>query len=148
MPDRDVFIISAARTASCGLRDWPPEDLAAAVLKESMRQAGVAPERLDDMLWAGPADEGFSMLRAARRAGIPADMPMLEINWGRADGLQAVISGAQAILAGDADIVIAGGKGQAFRSRQKEPGARSLTLHQSTSFLQKSRIRHFFLIDQ
>ena len=119
MTDRDVFIISAVRTAigsgkSTGaLAAFQPVELAALVLQEVVRRAGIDPVRVEDVLWGVVTpigDQGGNLARlAALKAGLPISVPGVQINRMCGSGQQAIHFGAQAILAGDADIVIAGG---------------------------------------
>ena len=115
MPDRDVFIISAVRTpiglgnSAGALQSFQPVDLAAAVLKEVVRRAGIDAGRVEDVI-LGVGNQGGNLARlAALKAGFPVNVPGVEINRTGASGQQAVHFGAQAILAGDADILIVGG---------------------------------------
>ena len=120
MPERDVFIISAVRTAiglgkpTGALHSFQPVDLAAAVLKEALQRAGVEAARVEDVILgiAAPiADQGgFGVARlAALKAGFPVKVPGVQINRMCGSGQQAIHFGAQAILAGDADLILAGG---------------------------------------
>lgn len=119
MPDTDVFIISAVRTAIAkgspkgALYSFAPVELAAKVMDAAVRRAGVQPRRLDDVIWGivtPIGDQGANMARlAALQAGFPVDVPAVSINRMCGSSQQAVHFAAQAILAGDADLVLAGG---------------------------------------
>ena len=119
MPDREVFIISAVRTAigagkqTGALHAFQPVELAAAVLKEVVRRAGIEPARVEDVIWGVTtpiADQGANLARLAiLKAGFPVSVPGVQLNRMCGSGQQAIHFGAQAILAGDADIIIAGG---------------------------------------
>jgi len=119
MPDRDVFIISAVRTAigvgkpGGALASFQPVELSALVLQEVVRRAGVDPARVEDVLWGvvtPVGDQGANLARlAVLKAGFPVSVPGVQLNRMCGSSQQAVHFGAQAILAGDADIVIAGG---------------------------------------
>ena len=121
MPERDVFIISAVRTAigvsavDGGTGSFEPAELAAAVLKEAVVRAGILPARVEDVLWGFSSDlaehVGSFARRAARRAGFPESVTGVDLDRGLASSQQAIHSAAQAILAGDADILLAGGSG-------------------------------------
>lgn len=119
MPERDVFIISAVRTAigagkpGGALHPFQPVELAAVVLKEAVRRAEIDPARVEDVIWGVVTpigDQGGNLARlAALKAGFPISVPGVQLNRMCGSGQQAIHFAAQAILAGDADIVIAGG---------------------------------------
>ena len=109
-------ILSACRTAigSFGgsLKDLTAADLGAIVIREAVARAGVPAGAVDDVLMGCVLQAGAGMnvaRQAARRAGLPDDVPAMTINRVCGSGLQAVSSAAQAIRAGDASIVVAGG---------------------------------------
>jgi len=117
--DSDVFIVSAVRTPIAigkptgALYPLQPVDLAAAVLQEAVRRAGIEPGRVDDVIWGVVTpigDQGANLARlAALKAGFPVSVPGVSLNRMCGSGQQAIHFAAQAILAGDAEIVIAGG---------------------------------------
>ncbi|MCP4140970.1 MAG: thiolase family protein [Chloroflexi bacterium] len=119
MSDTDVFIISAARSAIAlgrekgALFPLAPVDLAAQVMAETVRRAGIAPKRLDDVIWGvvtPVGDQGANLARlAALNAGFPVHVPGVSINRMCGSSQQAVHFASQAILAGDANLVLAGG---------------------------------------
>jgi acetyl-CoA acyltransferase len=127
MSDSDVFIISAVRTAvgvgrpadpaqgkaGGALYPFQPVELASLVLKEAVRRAGVEPARVEDVVWGVVTpigDQGANLARLALlKAGFPVDVPGVSLNRMCGSSQQAVHFAAQAILAGDMDIVIAGG---------------------------------------
>ncbi len=119
MPDTDVFIISAVRTAIAkgspkgALYPLAPVDLAAQVMDAAVRRAGIQPQRLDDVIWGIVTpidDQGANMARlAALKAGFPVHVPGVSINRMCGSSQQAVHFASQAILAGDANLVLAGG---------------------------------------
>lgn len=100
MPDREVFILSAVRTPFGLMIDGSPLDISAQVIAEAARRAGVDTGRLEDVIWGAALPVGVQVSR------------------GSGSGQQALHFAAQAILAGDADIILAGGG---------EPGAGSTT---------------------
>jgi acetyl-CoA acyltransferase len=115
----DVFIIAAVRTPvgigkpSGALSPIAPVDMAALVIKEAGCRAGVDPERVEDIVWGCVTpigDQGANLARlAGLKAGYPVRVPAVTLNRMCGSGQQAVHFAAQAILAGDMDIVIAGG---------------------------------------
>lgn len=114
---REAVIVSAARTAigsfNGTLSTVPAHELGAAVIRAVLDRAGVRPEMVDEVLMGQvlTAAQGQNPARqAALRAGIPATVPATTINKVCGSGLKTVALAAQAILAGDADIVVAGGQ--------------------------------------
>jgi acetyl-CoA C-acetyltransferase len=113
----DVVISSVARTAvgSYGksLRDVPPSDLGAIAVRAALDRAGVVPERVDQVVFGNvihSAPEDMYMARVVgMKAGIPKDAPALTVNRLCGTGVQAIVSGAQAIQTGDAELIVAGG---------------------------------------
>ncbi|CDM25291.1 Acyl-CoA acetyltransferase [Castellaniella defragrans 65Phen] len=117
MPSCDVFVVGAARTAigSFGgaLKDVPLRDLAARVLKESLDRSGVPAGEVGHVVFGNviptePADAYLSRF-AALEAGLPDTTPAFNVNRLCGSGLQAIISAAQVIHAGDADVAAGGG---------------------------------------
>lgn len=115
----EVYIISAVRTPvgigkpNGALAPVAPVDLAAQVLCEATRRAGIDPERVEDVIWGCVTpigDQGANIGRlAVLKAGFPVQVPAVSLNRMCGSGQQAVHFGAQAILSGDMEIVIAGG---------------------------------------
>jgi acetyl-CoA C-acetyltransferase len=113
----DVVISSVARTAvgSYGksLRDVPASDLGATAVSAALDRAGVVPERVDQVVFGNvihSAPEDMYMARVVgMKAGIPKEAPALTVNRLCGTGVQAIVSGAQAIQTGDAELVVAGG---------------------------------------
>lgn len=114
---REVVIVSGVRTAigdfGGSLKDFAPTDLAARVTREALARAGVNGEEVDHVVFGSvihtePKDMYLSRV-AAVEAGITHAAPALTVNRLCGSGLQAVISAAQSILLGDADIAVAGG---------------------------------------
>ena len=112
----EVVIVSAVRTAGGriggGLRDVQPEELARIVIEAAIRRAGVEPEAIDEVIMgqAKQSADAANLARvAALRAGLPVEVPAYTVMRQCGSGLQAVNNGAQAIMTGLADIVVAGG---------------------------------------
>lgn len=112
----EVFIISAVRTAigryGGSLRSVPSGVLAAHVIKESLRRAGVKPELVDEVIMGEvrQTTESANVARVASlRAGLPEEVPAYTINRLCASGMEAMYSGFLRLLTGEADIVIVGG---------------------------------------
>ena len=116
---REVYIVSATRTpvgkAPGGrMKTVRPDDLAAIVLREVLRRApGVDPALVEDVILGCAMPEGPQGMNIARiaiqRAGLPETLPGVTVNRFCASGLEAVAIGAQRILSGAAELVIAGG---------------------------------------
>ncbi len=114
---REVVFVGAARTAigSFGgsLKDVPPAQLGALVIKTALERAGVAPKDvghvvLGNVIPSVPQDAYLSRV-AALDAGVPQETPAFNVNRLCGSGLQAVISAAQAILLGDCEVAIGAG---------------------------------------
>jgi acetyl-CoA acyltransferase len=115
----DAVIVSAVRTAvGRGKKDGSlagvhPIDLSALVLQESIKRADVDPRSIDDVIWGCAMPEGAQGLNVARlavlRARLPVEVPAVTVNRFCSSGLQTIAMGAQAIMSGMADVVIAGG---------------------------------------
>jgi len=116
----EVYIIAAVRTPigigkpeSGALYPVAPVDLAAHVLREVVRRAGAEPARVEDVILGivtPVGDQGANLARlASLQAGFPPHVPAVSLNRMCGSSQQAVHFGALAILAGDMDLVIAGG---------------------------------------
>ncbi|MGX1194960.1 thiolase family protein [Metabacillus sp. SLBN-84] len=114
---RDVVIVEAVRTAvgkrKGALRETHPVHLAAAVLDEVVKRAGVSKDLIEDIVMGcvSPiAEQGFNIGRLALLdAGFPVSVPAVQINRMCGSGQQAIHFACQEIRSGDMDIVIAGG---------------------------------------
>ncbi|SDY57879.1 acetyl-CoA C-acetyltransferase [Tindallia californiensis] len=113
---REVVIASAVRTAIGNyggtLKDVSAADLGSIVIKEAVSRAGIKPEQVQEVymgciLQAG-AGQGVAR-QAAVNAGLPVEVPATTINMLCGSGLRTVSMAAQTIIAGDNDIVVAGG---------------------------------------
>jgi acetyl-CoA C-acetyltransferase len=112
----DVVLLSACRTPigafGGALKDVSAPRLGAIVIREALSRAGVAAADLGDVLMGCVLQAGAGMnvaRQAALEAGVPQDVPAMTINRVCGSGLQAVVSAAQAIRAGDYEIAVAGG---------------------------------------
>src|SRR5215468_6726287 len=113
----DVFIVGAARTPIGrflgGLASLKASDLGAAAIKEAMARAGVAGDEIDEVLMGHVVQGGQGQAPARQaqlKAGIDPKVGAVTINKVCGSGLKAVMLGAQAIKAGDAHCVVAGGQ--------------------------------------
>jgi acetyl-CoA C-acetyltransferase len=113
----DVFIVGAARTPIGrflgGLAGLRASDLGAVAIREALKRAGIAGDQVDEVLMGHVVQGGQGQAPARQaqiKAGIPATVGAFAINKVCGSGLKAVMLGAQAIKAGDAGCVVAGGQ--------------------------------------
>ncbi|MDX2223648.1 MAG: acetyl-CoA C-acyltransferase family protein [Rhodospirillaceae bacterium] len=114
---RDVVILSGVRTAigafGGSLKDFAPTALGAMCVKEAVARAGVAPDQVGscvfgNVIHSDPKDMYLSRV-AAINGGLPVATPALTVNRLCGSGLQAIVSAAQQVMLGDADVAVAGG---------------------------------------
>src|SRR3954469_15964420 len=115
----DVYLVSAVRSAvGKGKKDGAlapvhPVELSAQVMRAAIKKAGVDAAIVDDIYWGCAMPEASQGLNVARlaslRAGIPVEVPSATINRFCSSGLQTIALGAQQIMSGMADVVMAGG---------------------------------------
>ncbi len=113
---RKVVIASACRTAigTMGgtLSTTPAADLGAIVIKEAIKRAGIKPEDVDQVYMGCVIQAGLGQnvaRQATLKAGLPIEVPAVTMNVVCGSGLNCVNQAAQMIMAGDADVVVAGG---------------------------------------
>ncbi|MGB9808641.1 MAG: acetyl-CoA C-acetyltransferase [Caldanaerobacter sp.] len=113
---KEAVIVSAVRTAigkfGGSLAGIPVVDLGAIVIKEALKRAKVAPEQVDEVFMGIILQAGLGQnpaRQSAVKAGIPVEVPATTINMVCGSGLRTVAMAAQAVMLGDADIVVAGG---------------------------------------
>lgn len=116
MNKKEVYIISAVRTplGSFGgaLKDIPATKLGAIAIKGAIEKAGIDPNIVQDVLMGCvlQANLGQAPARqASMLAGLPPNVNCTTINKVCASGMKAIMIGAQSIMLGDADVVVAGG---------------------------------------
>ncbi|WP_295034725.1 acetyl-CoA C-acyltransferase [uncultured Microbacterium sp.] len=113
----EAYLIDGARTpvgryggALAGVR---PDDLAALVVREAVRRAGIPDDAIDEVILGSANQAGEDNRNVARMAvllaGLPDTLPAITVNRLCASGMSAVALAAQAIRAGDADLMLAGG---------------------------------------
>lgn len=115
----EAFIISAVRTPvgsgkpTGSLVSLSPVDLTALVLQEAVRRAGIDPAQVEDVVWGCVTpigDQGANLARlAVLRAGFPIHVPAVTLSRMCGSSQQAIHFAAQAVAAGDMDLVVAGG---------------------------------------
>lgn len=113
---KEVVIVSAVRTPigsfQGALSSLSAPQLGAIVIKEAVKRAGIKSEDVSEVIMGCvlPAGIGQAPARqAAIYAGLPESVPCLTINKVCGSGLKSVMLGAQAIMCGDAEVVVAGG---------------------------------------
>jgi acetyl-CoA C-acetyltransferase len=116
MPNKEVFIVAAVRTpmGSFGgaLKDLSATELGAVAIKAAVEKAGIDQAIVQEVLMGSvlQANLGQAPARqAAKKAGLPDYVSCTTVNKVCASGMKAIAQGAQLILLGDRDIVVAGG---------------------------------------
>jgi acetyl-CoA C-acetyltransferase len=116
MSQTEVVIVSAVRTAlgnfNGTLKNVSAPELGATVIKGALEGAGLNPDQIDEVIMGNVLQAGLGQnpaRQAAIKAGIPESVSAMTINKVCGSGLKAVHLATQAILAGDAEIVVAGG---------------------------------------
>lgn len=114
--NKEVVIVSAARTPIGsflgGLSTVPATKLGSIAIQGALNKIGLKPEMVEEVLMGNVVQAGVGQAparQAALGAGIPDTVPCTTINKVCASGMKAVMQGAQAIMLGDANIVVAGG---------------------------------------
>jgi acetyl-CoA acetyltransferase family protein len=113
----EIFIVNGARTPMTdyvgALKDVSALELGATAARGAMERSGVRPDWIDHAIFGNvlqtSADAIYGARHVALKAGVPVDVPALTVNRLCGSGLQAAVSGAQHILLGEADMVLAGG---------------------------------------
>ena len=113
---KDLYVVNCCRTAvgSYGgsLKNTPAADLGAIVVKEALKRANVAPENVDELMFGCILTAGLGQNVARQvgvKAGLPYSVPAYTVGMVCGSGMKSVIEAARSILAGDAEIVVAGG---------------------------------------
>ncbi len=132
MAPREVVVLSGVRTAigdfGGGLKDKPPTELGAAVVREAVKRAGINPAEVGHVVLGNVIHTDVHDMYLARvaaiNAGLPVETPALTLNRLCGSGLQAIVSAAQTIYMGDATAAIGGGAEVMSRSAYWLPSAR------------------------
>jgi acetyl-CoA C-acetyltransferase len=113
---RDVVIAGACRTAigtfGGTLKTFSAVQLGTVVIEEALKRAGLRPEAVEEIVMGHVLQAGLGENTARQcgvNAGVPVDVPAFTVNKVCGSGLKAVALAAQAVAAGDADVVVAGG---------------------------------------
>ena len=128
----EVVITSAARTAvgryGGSLKDQPPTELGALAARTALERSGIEPDQVDQVVFGNvihSAPEDMYMARVVgMKAGIPKEVPAFTVNRLCGTGVQAIVSAAQSIATGDAEVAIAGGAESMSRGPYWMPQAR------------------------
>src|SRR5579884_4116273 len=128
----DAFLLSAARTPIGkylgSLADVPAPQLGAVAITEALRRARVPSEQVEEVILGNVIQAGVGQnpaRQAALKAGLPDSIAAFTVNKVCGSGLKAVMLAAQAIRAGDADLVVAGGTESMSRAPYLLFGARA-----------------------
>ena len=113
---KEVLIVSAARTPigkfGMSLKDVEPQELGRIVVEEVIKRAGVNKDEIEEVIFGNVLQAGLGQNPARQvsiRAGLPYEVNAFTVNKVCGSGLKAVALGAQAIMLGEYDMVIAGG---------------------------------------
>jgi acetyl-CoA C-acetyltransferase len=116
MSSRSVVIAEPVRTAigafGGGLKDVPAPDLGAVAIRAAVERAGLKPEEVETAAMGNVVQAGVRMnpaRQAAVHAGLPVTVPAMTVNRVCGSGAQAIVSAAQEILLGNANVAVAGG---------------------------------------
>lgn len=129
---QDVFIVAAVRTAvgtfGGTLRDIPPSQLGSIVAAEAVRRCGVDPGAIGHVVFGQvvptePRDAYLARV-VGMEAGLGQDTPALTVNRLCGSGLQAILSAAQMLALGDAELAVAGGAESMSRAPFQSPATR------------------------
>lgn len=132
MSTQDVFVVEAARTAigtfGGGLKNVPLVDLATTPIKAVLQRSGVDPSAIGHVVMGNviptdPKDAYLSRV-AAMNAGIAKETPAFNVNRLCGSGLQAIVSAAQSLMLGDAQLAIGAGAESMSRGPYLLPAAR------------------------
>ena len=128
----DVVIVAAARTAlgtfGGSLAGIPASTLGATVIKALLERSGLQPDQIDEVIMGQVLQAGVGQnpaRQASIEAGLPDSTPAMTINKVCGSGLKAVHLAAQAVMCGDADIMIAGGQENMSASPHILPNSRN-----------------------
>jgi acetyl-CoA C-acetyltransferase len=130
--EREVVVLSAVRTAigkyGGSLKDHPPTELAATVVREAVKRAGVDTGEVGHLVFGNvihtDVHDMYLSRVAAIKGGLPIETPAFTLNRLCGTGLQAIVSAAQLIMLGDADVAVAGGAECMSRGQYWVPGLR------------------------
>src|SRR6266702_7026263 len=132
MAQPEVVVLSGVRTAigtyGGSLKGEHPTELGAAVVREAVKRATIKPEEVGHVVFGHVVHTDTHDMYLARVAGVngglPVETPAFTLNRLCGSGLQAIVSAAQIIALGDADVAVAGGAESMSRGQYWLPGQR------------------------
>jgi acetyl-CoA C-acetyltransferase len=115
--NREIVVLSGVRTAIGGyggsLKDTPPSEMAAACVREAVARSGIEAKDVGHVVFGNvihtDAHDHYLARVAGIHGGLPHETPALTLNRLCGSGLQAIITAAQTIVLGDAEVTVAGG---------------------------------------
>jgi acetyl-CoA C-acetyltransferase len=130
--EREVVVLSGVRTAvgkyGGSLKDMPPSDLGAAVVREAVSRSGADPAEVGHVVFGNVIHTETRDMYLSRVAtvngGLPVETPAFTLNRLCGSGLQAIVSAAQLVLLGDTDVALAGGSENMSRGLYGVPAMR------------------------
>ena len=130
--EREVVVLSGVRTAigdyGGALKDMPPSELAAIAIKEAVKRSKVDPKQVNQLVLGNvihtEAKDMYISRVATIKAGLPQETTALTVNRLCGSGLQAIVSAAQAIQLGDADVAVGAGAESMSRGGYLDPTKR------------------------
>ena len=112
----EIVIVDGCRTAigtfGGAFAETPAADLAAQVIREAVRRAGIQPEQVDQVILGNVgqvAEDAYLSRHATLKAGLPISTPAYAVNRACGSGLEAITNAARWLQTGDAEVVVAGG---------------------------------------
>lgn len=130
--EREVVVLSGARTAigdyGGALKDVPPSELAATVIREAVKRAKIDPQKVNQLVLGNvihtEAKDMYISRVACIKGGLPQDTTALTVNRLCGSGLQAIVSAAQSIQLGDAEVAVGAGAESMSRGGFLDPSKR------------------------
>jgi acetyl-CoA C-acetyltransferase len=130
--NREIVILSGVRTAIGGyggsLKDSPPSEMAATCVREAVARAGIDVKDVGHIVFGNiihtDVHDHYLARVAGVNGGLPHETPALTLNRLCGSGLQAIITSAQTIMLGDAEVAVAGGAENMSRSPYSSPAMR------------------------
>ncbi len=128
---KEVYLVNCCRTAvgkfQGTLAKTPAPVLGGIVIKEALKRSGLKPENVDEVMFGNVLTAGLGQnpaRQAAVNAGIPYSVPAYTVGMVCGSGMKSVIEGARAIMAGEADVIVAGGQENMTAAPYSVPTAR------------------------
>ena len=130
--NREIVILSGVRTAIGGyggsLKDTPLSEMAATCVREAVARSGIDAKDVGHVVFGNvihtEGRDQYLARVAGVNGGLPHETPALTLNRLCGSGLQAIITSAQAIMLGDAEVTVAGGAENMSRSPYSSPAMR------------------------